>query len=326
VVLLRCVQIVTAIALPDARGLQEILAFTICTPDLATSQRAYETWLGYRLLESASVTREEAQTWRTPAIIGHRYSLLAPPACSRTLIRLVEQAAQPSFTCMKHYGWNAIEILVQNPYELARQLTGSPFRIAVPPRPLPFDVSIHAMQVWGPADELIYFTSLPTHKTILDLSGARTQVDRPFIAILGGAAAADMLDYYRIRLHTRVIAPQPVVVRIINETFALPQEHTISMGIVKLPKDYLIEVDEVPATARERPVADGLLPPGIAMLTFAVADFGVFDVEWHAEPRALASQPYAGDRVGVTRGAAREWIELVERKPRREPLHARAIA
>jgi hypothetical protein len=298
---------------PPASGLREILAFTICTPHVDHAQRAYEQWLGYQLVESTHVTPEQGAAWNTPALIGQRVVALAPPESSHTVVRFVEQAAQPGFACMRQHGWNAVEILVRDPYELANEFSGSPFRVAVPPRPLPFDARIHAMQVWGPVGELLYFTSLPTDNAILDLSSARTRVDRPFIAILGGADASQMLDFYNSRLHTRTIAPQPVIVRIINETFALPDDHKIPLGIVKMPADYLIEVDQVPAGATARRVANGALPPGIAMVTFAVESLNAFDVPWHAAPRELSGRPYEGARVAVTRGVANEWLELVER-------------
>jgi hypothetical protein len=229
-----------------------------------------------------------AHRWGAPAAAGRRWVVLRAPGPPSVVVRFIEQEPIGQAPLLGH-GWNAMEVLVEDPYALARSFTGSPFRVVVAPRPLPFDADLHAMQVIGPAGELLYFTSLPRHRTLLDLSAATQRVDRPFIAILGGPDAGAMLDFYAQRLGAPTIAPSPVNVRIINDSFGLGDDAKIPMGIVKMPRDYLIEVDELPAQAAARPRRPGELPQGIALVSF------VYD----GEP-------------GVVVGAAGEWIELLE--------------
>jgi hypothetical protein len=235
----------------------------------------------------------KAEQWRTPNMTGRHYVELHVPASTGPgcFVRFVEQAPFPGMPLLGH-GWNAMEVLCQNPYELAKDFAGSPFRVVIPPRPLPFDPDLHAMQVIGPAGELIYFTSLPTHKALLDLRPAEQRVDEPFIAILGGPNIEAMLGFYRTRLLTPTLPPAPVNVRIINDEFALGDDARVPLGIVKLPRFHLIEVDEHPSASQPRPRREGELPPGIAMVSFDVG------------------RTRSPERVQVVLGAAGEWLEL----------------
>lgn len=274
-------------------GLNRLAGFTITTADPAAVAAHYAAYLGYVVCDEGVVTLMKAEQWCTPSMAGRHYVELQVPASTGPVcfVRFVEQAPIPGMPLLGH-GWNAIEVLCQNPYELAKDFADSPFRVIIPPRPLPFDPDLHAMQVIGPAGELIYFTSLPTHKALLDLRPAERRVDEPFIAILGGLDIEAMLGFYRIRLSTPTLPPSPVNVRIINDEFALGDDTRVPLGIVKLPRFHLIEVDEHPSASKPRPRREGELPPGIAMVSFDVGG------------------TRSADRVQVAIGAAGEWLEL----------------
>jgi hypothetical protein len=295
-----------------APGLRQLLAFTLTAPNVRSVAEAYARWLDYVIAEETTLSTALAAVWDCPALVGQRMILLHAASGTDTWLRLVEMpAASPPVPLLGH-GWNAMEVLVQDPYQLARELQGSPFRVVIPPRPLPFDADIHAMQVIGPAGELLYMTALPANKTLLDLRAAKVRVDRPFIAILGGANTAAMLSFYASQLLTPVIAPTPTIVQIINEQFALPVDHRVPLGIVKLPRDCLIEIDGLPAAARPRQRRDGELHRGFAMVTFSCSDFAALALPWLHPPVLLAHLSDRAKRVAVTVGAAGEWIELIE--------------
>ena len=274
-----------------ASGLQRIVGFTITAPDPQAAAEAYTRVFGWPVEASGTVPHDQAYLWGTPAAEGRRWLRLRPPGEPSTWVRFIEQPAEPGLP-MLSYGWNAMEVLVRDPYGLARELEGTPFRVLIPPRPLPFDPALHAMQVIGPAGELLYCTSLPRDREVFDLRAATHRVDRPFIAILGGPDAEAMLAFYARTLGTRTIAPSPVLVKVVNDAFGLAPEARIPLGIVKLPRDWLIEVDGYPPQAAPRPRRAGELPPGLAMLTVAVAG-------------------YAGPLPAKVEGAAGEWLELV---------------
>ena len=274
-------------------SLNRLAGFTITAADPATAASHYVAHLGYVVYDQGIITSVKAEQWRTPNMTGRHYVELHVPASTGPdcFVRFVEQAPFPGMPLLGH-GWNAMEVLCQNPYELAKDFAGSPFRVVIPPRPLPFDPDLHAMQVIGPAGELIYFTSLPTHKALLDLRPAEQRVDEPFIAILGGPNIEAMLGFYRTRLLTTTLPPAPVNVRIINDEFALGDDARVPLGIVKLPRFHLIEVDEHPSASQPRPRREGELPPGIAMVSFDVG------------------RTRSPERVQVVLGAAGEWLEL----------------
>lgn len=300
----------TASAAPH--GLQRIACFTLAAADVELLAQAYCEWFDYTIDERSRLAPEVAQHWGAADLAGSQCLLLRPPGDIRTYIRLVQQVSDDQPRALLTHGWTAMEILVRDPYQLAAELVDSPFQVVVPPRPLPFDADIHAMQVIGPAGELLYMTSLPAHRQILDLSPAQYRVDRPFIAILGGPDAVQMLDFYQHSTATATIAPSPVIVRIINDTFGLPANHAVPLGIVKLPRDNLIEVDELPPAARARHTGHGKIPPGIAMVSFCCGALDALTLAWRSAPRVLRGAPYAGRRCGLTIGAAGEWLELIE--------------
>lgn len=296
-----------------AGGLTRLSAFTLTTPDPVATAQAYCRWLDYVVADEGSVGADLAQLWCHPALAGRRSVLLHASQSPDTLLRLVESPALPATrVAQPGHGWNAMEVLVRDPYSLADELQGSPFRLLIPPRPLPFDAAIHAMQVEGPAGELLYLTALPADRTILDLHAAQSRVDRPFIAILGCADVAAVLAFYSEALGTPTVSAAPTIVKVINDSFGLPDQYRVPLGIVKMPRDCLIEVDQLPAAAGPRPFATGELPTGFAVVSFECADLAALPVPWLQPPRALPEAPYRGRRAGLARGAAGELIELIE--------------
>jgi catechol 2,3-dioxygenase-like lactoylglutathione lyase family enzyme len=249
--------------------LQRILAFTLTVEDLVRSQRAYCEAFGWHVRGSGHIDEELARALAAPEITGYRTQLLSGPGSDAPFLRLIEQESTAGYQPGRHLGWAAIEICVSDVYDLARRLEYSPFRIAVAPRPIPWGHGIHAMQVLGPDGELLYLTQLPADRLLLDLTPARYAVDRPFIAVLACRSLARSRAFYSTILATPVLPDSNTEVQIVNATFGLSPGHRIPLGIVKLPREFLIEMDEYPAAAQPRPRKVGALPPGIAAVSFA---------------------------------------------------------
>lgn len=292
--------------------LEFIVAVTLTAPDLDAVEHAYGRWLDYAIVERGRIGEQLADAWGAPRMTGRRYVLMQPASGEPVYLRFVEQASVEGYAPLRTRGWNATEILVADPDGLAARLRGSPFRIVGEPRPLSMNPDIRAMQVVGPANELLYLTRIPPGKSAFNLGSAKTDVDRVFIVVLGGADVAAMLDFYRSRFALSVREPSPARVGVLNEAYGLPPEHEIQLAIVRLPQSFLIEVDGYPAEAIERPVPPGELPPGMAMVSFEIAALDSVDLEFLRPPRNFMSAPYDGRRAAVTRGAAGELIELIE--------------
>lgn len=277
----------------DYLGLRRLTGFTLTTADPERVAAAYVKHLGYQIVDEGLIDQDTATKWQAPAVRHRRFVELAPApiASDDCFIRFVEQAP-PSNVRLLGHGWNAIEISCEDPYRLAEQFKGTPFQVVIPPRPLPFNNDFHAMQVIGPAGELLYFTVVPRANSPFDLRSAHRRVDEPFIAILGGPNATKMLEFYRDALHTPTLPTSLVDIQIVNDIFDLPQGTLTPLGIVKLPERYLIEVDEHPPSSKPRSRRPGELPSGIAMVSFDVGRLRT------------------GQSTRVVEGAAGEWLEL----------------
>jgi hypothetical protein len=274
--------------------LQSIAAFTVSVADPDRVAAAWCEHLGYEQRSVGHVGPELAAAWGADRVASRRMVVIGVAGLSEPLLRFVAMdVATPQPALLRTQGWNAIEILCADPYLLAQKLQGSPFEVVIAPRPIPWNAAIHAMQVLGPGGELLYLTQLPAAPTLLDLSPARRLVDRPFIAVLGGASLPAMERFYREELGSPTLPASRTRVAIINRCHGLPTEHRIPVGIVKMPCDYLFELDEMPQGTGLRVCPNHDLPPGIAMVSC----------------RTSAA------RVGVVHGAASEWLELLPSRP-----------
>lgn len=248
--------------------LKRIASFTLAVENLERSVAAYRSVLGYVVRQRGLIDMTLAAHWPATRTLGQPWALLSAPTGDPAALRLIEQPPTPGYDPTRSLGWSAIEIAVQDPYSLARSLANTPFRIVVPPRALPWNADLHAMQALGPDGELLYFTRLPAEPLVLDLRGARCAVDRAFIAVHGCRDLEATLQFYRERLGMPTLDGGTTVVQVINERFALPADHLTQLGVVKMAQDFLIELDAYPSSAVPRTQAEGWLPPGISMVSF----------------------------------------------------------
>jgi catechol 2,3-dioxygenase-like lactoylglutathione lyase family enzyme len=291
--------------------LKLILIITLGVPDVSVMEHAYAEWLGYSAAAHGTVDKDLAQVWAAPAMAGRPYVLMQPASKEKIYLRFVQVAPAPGYVPMKTFGWNAIEIMVQDPDALATRLakSGSPFRIIGQPRPLGPNSPIRAMQAVGPAQEVLYLTRFPGPD---GRPTARTFVDRPFIVIDGGPQLEALRDFYGKQFGASVGAPAQARMTVLNKAHGFDIETTHPLAVARLTPQYSIELDGYPQTATARPTRAGELPPAIASVTFEVDSLDAVKVPLLAPAHAIASQPYAGRRVGTVRGAAGELIELVE--------------
>ncbi len=287
------------------------LVITLGAPDVAAAEKAYEQSLGYKRVEQGRVAEDLAGAWNAPRMTGRPYSLMRPASGANIYLRFVQVEAPADYVPMSTVGWNAIEILVQDPDALAVQLgkPGSPFRIVGVPRPLGPNSPIRAMQVVGPANEVLYLTRVP------DQPGghaARTWVDRPFIMIVGGTDHDALRTFYGDLFKVKVSTPMKARMTVLNKAYGFDIETTHPLSMARLSPEYAIEIDGYPPAATPRPARAGELPPAVATVAFEVASLDATRIAPLAPARAVAGKPYDGRRVGVVRGAAGELLELVE--------------
>ena len=288
--------------------LKSILIVTISVLNLNSIETNYEKYFDYTTVAEGVVTEELSEAWDTPAMAGHDYLLMQPASEAPVYIRFVESDPVEGYAPMATHGWNATELLVQDPDAMAERLVDSPFKIIGPPKDL-WDApnAPRAMQAIGPGNELVYLTRNVNFEI-------KTPVDRTFIMVVGGASMADMGTFYRDQLGLNVGDATPFQITMISKAQDLPEDTLFPLAVATVSKDFLLELDEYPASAPPRPIIEGHLPPGIAMVSFTVTDLDALDVDWRSPPKTIDEPPYNGRRVGVTEGAAGEWIELIESK------------
>lgn len=292
--------------------LQLILIITLGVPDPSLMERAYAHSLSYSVAAQGEISPALASVWNAPRMAHRKYVLMRPASRANIYLRFVQVAPAPGYIPMKTVGWNAIESMVQDPDGLAQRLGGqdSPFRILGRPRPLWPGSPIRAMQVVGPANEVLYLTRVPGssgHGT-----RATTYVDRPFVVVLGGTDLDVMRRFYGAMGLSVAGGTMQARLTVLNKAFGFDLETKHPIGMARVSDQYSLELDQYPESASIRPTRPGELPPAIAMVSFEVNSLDQVKAPLLAPSKAISSLPYQGRRVGVIKGPSGELIELIQ--------------
>ncbi len=301
--------------------LSAIIAVTLTAPDLRATEDAYTQYLDFKVVERGEVSRDLASTWGAPLAEGRKFSLLQSSSGAEVFLRIVQSPATPGYEVMKTHGWNSNEILCQDPDALALRLAKSPFRIIGAPRPLSSNAKVRAMQVIGPAGELVYLTRIPPEGGAAIKTPAATYVDRTFIVVLGGPNMAAMRDFYAKQLRMKVTEAYASPINVLNDAWQLPADNPTPLALVLISPGFAVELDQYPVKARPRPIRPGDLPPGIAMISFAASGLESGNLTWKVPLATRAGNIYRGRRSGMLQGMAGEWIEIIEKSVMERPAN-----
>ena len=291
--------------------LGRIATVTINTPDIPAAVAAYQRYLGYRVVDDGALGRDTARAWARPALASARAVILEPASGSDTYLRFVEGPAYVDYQPFACLGWNAVELIVADVDSLAGQLAGSPFRVIGAPADLSFTDKIRAMQVVGPAREVLYLTQIKERLAAFDTPEAAAFVDRAFIVILGGSNLDLLQDFYHGQFGVARAEAMPSVISVLSAPYGLPRDYRHAIAALKVSGQCYIEADEMPPGAVARPCEPGQLPPGVALVSFEVDRLPGVVRSLGAVHRSPAL-PYAGRRSLACVGAAGELIELIE--------------
>jgi hypothetical protein len=289
-----------------------ILAVTLSVPSLAAVERAYGETLGYQVVERGQISAEVAGVWDAPVTAGRPYIVMQPASGADMYFRFVESPPVPGYSPLKTYGWNANELLVEDVDAMPQRLEGSEFEIIAMPRNLSTTDDIKAMQAFGPAQELTYFTTVKN--PAFGLGQAVSFVDRVFIVINGGKSMTSHLDFYGATLGLEVSKPQPVRMSALNKILGFDSEREHPLSTANIGGPFMIELDQYPEGTVPRPILPGDIPPGISIVSFFVEDLDAVPVDFRAKPLKPSGKPYAGNRASVIVGPNGEWLELIEKR------------
>jgi catechol 2,3-dioxygenase-like lactoylglutathione lyase family enzyme len=283
---------------------------TVGAPDVAAIEKLYTEWLGLKVVEKGKVSPAMAKSWGAPKAAGKPFVLMSSASSPDVFIRAVQTDMVQGYKAMTTHGWNAIEILVEDPDKVYERLSKSPFVHVGGPKNLnpPFN-SIRATQFKGPAEEILYFTAEQGDFAKSPLPPAKSFIDRPFIMVLAGPDANAMVKFYMDTFLMRGGPPNPTTIDIIAKAQGLPADHQFPLGLVRAAeKGNNIEIDGYPPSAKPRTRAEGQLPPGVAMTSFNVNSLDGLKVDFIAPPAKL----YGDKRAATFIGPAGELTELIE--------------
>ncbi len=293
--------------------LKEIETVTHCVPDLKRETDAWSSLLGYQLIDEGTLSADLCAAWDTPADAGRKYALMQPSS-GVTAIRFIETGDRAGYWPPVTWGWNATEILVQDPDQLALDMEQSDFtRFGGPGDLYQAPKAPRATQTYAPSGAMIYFTRLLPGGSRYGLHGAKVPVDRIFNVVLGGASLQELIDFYRDTMGLRVSEPIPFTMTLAAQACDAPPDTTFPICVAPLrARNSILELDEYPENTTARPREAGCLPGGMSMVGFTTASLDTLPIPLRAEPVAIAQAPYNGRRVAVAEGPAGEWLELIE--------------
>ena len=262
-----------------------------------------------------------AATWGAAEIAGYRYSIMQPASGESVYLRFIERPNSNrearGYQAMREEGWNAIEILAEDPDALAKQLASSAhFKVVGAPRYLTPKKAIKAMQAIGPANELLYLTHIrDTESSGFGLLPGNGFVDRVFIMVVGGKDFDALRNFYRDSFGMQVTEPLRYRIGVLSDTYGLDNETLHEIAIAPISNRFLFELDHYPDAAGENRLMSDGLPDGVIIVSVEVDSLDNINADTIVEPTRLYSLPYNGRRTATVIGPAGEYLELIEATP-----------
>jgi len=281
--------------------------------DLEAALVGYRDCLGLDLVEQSDLSAELAASWGCEANAGSPYAVLRPKSGEPCWFRLVEQSDHPDFLPTRSYGWAAFECTVEDVWHWPGAVEEAGFTIVGPPKKLEnIEPAFIPMQVLGTGCEMVYLNQVLNDMPGTDLPRASSPVDRIFIVVLATPDRDASVSWYHDRVGLTRGADYTLPYSMINNAFGLPAETQTTITMLQHDRMPIVEVDDYPAETIKRPRHEGQLPPGNALVSLAVRNLDVCDVDWIAPPIAREGALYEGRRSATTIGAGGELVELVE--------------
>ena len=302
--------IAAAHAQAPAPLLTRVKMATIGAPDVGKIESLYTKYLGLTVREKGKVSAAMAESWGAPKAAGQPFVTMSSDGSPDVAFRAVSTPAVKGYRPMTTWGWNAFEVIVDDIDKLDATLKSSPFKIIGEPHSLGGTfASIKAMQVMGPAGEVLYLTTETGDRQKSNLPIPKAQVDRPFIFILAGSDVGVLRDFYANTFAMKTFPNFDGALLPAAKAMGLPADHAFPLTLVRAAeRGNTIELDAYPATAKARPRAAGQLPPGNALASMNVNSLDGLKVSFITAPKAL----YGPKRAATFVGPAGELMELIE--------------
>jgi hypothetical protein len=245
-----------------------LLQATLIVSDMQPVQAAYCA-LGLSVIRRGVVDSRQAQRWGHALLANAAWLELAAATDLQPLLRLIELPDTPPRPTRFSHGWMALEILVRDVDALAQRLPIAGFDVVGPPADLDVSPHIRAMQVVGPAGEMLYLTQVraPVPPFQLPMSAALTHDIGPlFIGVLSTPSRAATLQACAA-LQPAACLSFDTKITVLNRAWGQAVGALWPVATAQLAGDCLLEIDEVAAAHSAPTCAAGVLPAGLAWLT-----------------------------------------------------------
>lgn len=288
--------------------LKRIKMATLAVPNVEEIGALYSSWLGYATVQKGTVPEQLAASWGAPKSAGRPYIIMQPESGSDVYIRAVEIDPVPGYKAMTTWGWNAVEIIVDDPDGVYKKLQDSPFTLLGEPKGLNNYPSIRATQFRGPSEDVLYLTAETGDRSNSLLPRPGAFVGRIFIMVLAGPDIQALQDFYAdtFKMERGPIRNSPV--ELINRAQGIALDSERPITIVRMADHgNILELDGYGDHTGPRPSNEGQLPPGIAMTSIEVESLDALNLDTIAAPVTEY-----GTRTATVVGPAGELLELIE--------------
>ncbi len=287
-------------------------AATVTVSDLARSLDLYARFFDYSVVEQGEVSAALATSWQAPKTEGCPYAVMQPASGADIFLRFVEQPAVAGFKALRSYGWNAIEICVQDVMAVNARMEDSPFEIIGPPNKIPGLDAIHPMQVKGPDEEIVYLTQINDDLPEYNLPRAGSLIDKLFILVMGSSDMDRAVAWMQEKCGLAFGREMEIPYTMIAKAYGTPLDELHRICTLIHDQDVFLELDQYPDAAIPRARHDGMLVPGCAIGTLYHPDFDSLPGPWLTEPAVRDGVIYKNQRVGVLQDPDGTLIEMVE--------------
>lgn len=273
-----------------------IRGITLAVGGLREAEAAWTQYMGYKLIKRGKISRATAKSWQAPALAGKAYVVLGPASGEPTYLRFVDQPIPQGWDRAGTFGWNNVEITVQNSDELYERLQGSPFKLLSKPNEVPTFPYLKSFGASGPSGERLLMTWIKEKRP--DLAEAKSFVGRCYFVTQASPDLQGSLDWYKATFS--------------NPHSPIRQLPNVKLAVVTLKDGAKIQLDQHPPGGRPRDRLPGGLPPGLAIVSFECSSFDAHAGKFLSPPVKSDLDAFRGREVATVVGPAGELMELIK--------------
>ena len=291
-------------------GIKRIKIATISVQDINQFESYYINWLDYKVISRSKISQSMERSWGVKGYKGTPFILLAPNSGEDVFIRAVQAKNLTEVVPLTHLGWSAIELVVSDVDIVARNLINSPFKIIGPPKALTDGSPIKAMQIIGPANEVIYLTSSSGKRSDINHPEPKGLIGRIFIAVMAVNNIKESKEFYirNMMFDSQGDLSLPIEILSLAQKKELDYNYNISV-LTGIEVGNKVELDEYENSFKIQKISKDSLPSAISMMTFEVTNLDLFDLDFLSHPTEI----YPGFKSGVFLGPSGERWELLSK-------------